>query len=85
MKKLHARELSRNQSILRFDVILQHGGLPDIFLLLPRFPSSRKPAQNNNTINKLSQVEDEIAFQLQKVIQDIPSLLGGPPVASDFL
>ena len=24
MKKLHARELSRNQSILRFDVILQH-------------------------------------------------------------
>ena len=23
-KKLHARELSRNQSILRFDVILQH-------------------------------------------------------------
>lgn len=40
------------------------GGLPDIFLLLPRFPSSRKPAQNNNTINKLSQVEDEIAFQL---------------------
>ena len=61
------------------------GGLPDTFLLLPRFPSSRKPAQNNNTINKLSQVEDKIAFQLQKVIQDIPSLLGGPPVASDFL
>ena len=24
MKKLHARELSRNQPILRFDVILQH-------------------------------------------------------------
>ena len=24
LKKLHARELSRNQSILRFDVILQH-------------------------------------------------------------
>ena len=24
MKKLHARELSRNQSVLRFDVILQH-------------------------------------------------------------
>ena len=24
MKKLHAQELSRNQSILRFDVILQH-------------------------------------------------------------
>ena len=24
MKKLHARELSRNQSILRFDIILQH-------------------------------------------------------------
>ena len=61
------------------------GGLADIFLLLPRFPSSRKPAQNNNIINKLSQVEDEIAFQLQKVIQDTPSLLDGPPVASDFL
>ena len=24
VKKFHARELSRNQSILRFDVILQH-------------------------------------------------------------
>ena len=24
LKKLHARELSRNKSILRFDVILQH-------------------------------------------------------------
>lgn len=68
------------------------GGLAGIFLLLPRFPPSRKPAQNNNIINKLSQVEgyklalaDKVDFQIRKVIQDTPSLLDGPPVASDFL
>ena len=33
MKKLHARELSGNQSILRFDVILQHDWPIEQYLL----------------------------------------------------
>ena len=36
MKKLHARELSRNQSILHFDVILQHNWPIEQCLLLIR-------------------------------------------------
>ena len=37
MKKLHARELSRNLTILRFDVILQHDWLIEQRLLHIRF------------------------------------------------